>query len=69
MTRSMKNSEATNDQPRKAARRAPASKAEWILRNFDPTPNFPMDPEMEAQIPADLPGPIPRSEREFLKAL
>ena len=44
----------------------PRSKADWLLVNLFPDdPEFPLDPELEAQIPKDLPGEVPQNLTEL----
>ena len=47
----------------------PRSKADWLLINLFPDdPEFPLHPELEAQIPKDLPGEVPQSLMELYAA-
>ena len=40
----------------------PRNKADWLLINLFPDdPEFPLDAELEAQIPKDLPGEVPQN--------
>ena len=69
MTTSRKKSGASKTPTGKAPKLQPRSKAEWIVWNLNPTPDFPMPAELEAQVPSSLPGVLPRSDAEFYKAL
>jgi hypothetical protein len=46
--------------------RRPRTKAEWLRSQFAPDdPTFPLHPEINAEIPRDLPGKIPRNMTEL----
>ena len=59
---------ATKHQPGSAFRYR--NKAEWLLAQFSPdNPSFPLDAEVIASIPKDLPGEVPTTPQELVAML
>ena len=46
------------------------NKADWLSQQYSPdVPEFPLDPEVIAEMPADVPGEVPTSFKQMIRLL